>query len=80
MPGSLEADTVRSLAGPVPVSYSYRLHAQKPIEVAGWMALTPPELVQTHLKLDGETMAALSKDKQVIVRFPTDRPSEEAGT
>src|SRR5919198_4597911 len=33
-----------------------------------WMALTPPELVQAHLNLDGETMAALSKDKPIIVR------------
>jgi oxalate decarboxylase len=33
-----------------------------------WMALTPPELVQAHLNLDDATMAALSKDKQVVVR------------
>ena len=33
-----------------------------------WMALTPPELVQAHLNLDGETMAALAKDKPIIVR------------
>jgi oxalate decarboxylase len=32
-----------------------------------WMALTPPELVQAHLNLDHKTMAALHKDKQVIV-------------
>jgi oxalate decarboxylase len=31
------------------------------------MALTPPELVQSHLNLDDETVAALSKDKPVIV-------------
>ena len=32
-----------------------------------WMALSPPELVQAHLNLDAPTMAALSKDKPVIV-------------
>ncbi len=33
-----------------------------------WMALTPPELVQAHLNLDSQTMAALRKDKPIIVR------------
>ncbi len=32
-----------------------------------WMALTPPELVQAHLNLDETTMAALSKEKPVVV-------------
>jgi oxalate decarboxylase len=32
-----------------------------------WMALTPPELVQAHLNLGADTIAALSKDKPVIV-------------
>src|SRR5262249_28341428 len=32
-----------------------------------WMALTPPELVQAHLNLDRQTLAALRKDKPVIV-------------
>ena len=32
-----------------------------------WMALTPPELVKAHLNLDARTIAALSKDKPVIV-------------
>ena len=32
-----------------------------------WMALTPPELVQAHLNLDSHTMAALSREKPVIV-------------
>src|SRR5262249_24060340 len=35
VPGPLAADVVRSSAGPVPVSYSYRLSAQEPIKVAG---------------------------------------------
>ena len=33
-----------------------------------WMALTPPELVQAHLNLDQQTMAALRKDKPIVVR------------
>jgi oxalate decarboxylase len=32
-----------------------------------WMGLTPPELVQAHLNLDQQTMAALRKDKPVLV-------------
>ena len=32
------------------------------------VALTPPELVQAHLNLDPQTMAALRKDKPIIVR------------
>ena len=32
-----------------------------------WMALTPPELVQEHLKLDKQAMAALRKEKSPIV-------------
>ena len=33
-----------------------------------WMALTPPALVRSHLNLDEQTMAALCKDKPIIVR------------
>ena len=33
-----------------------------------WMALTPPELVQAHLDLDQQTMAALSKEKPIVVQ------------
>ena len=33
-----------------------------------WMALTPPELVRAHLNIDEETIAALHKNKQVVVR------------
>ncbi len=35
VPGSLASDAVKSPAGAVPVSYSYRLSAQKPIKVPG---------------------------------------------
>ena len=37
------------------------------ISVNQWMALTPPELVQAHLNLDPKIIAALSKDKAVIL-------------
>src|SRR6267378_265564 len=32
-----------------------------------WIALTPPELVQAHLRVDQQTMSALRKDKKPIV-------------
>jgi oxalate decarboxylase len=38
------------------------------ISLNQWMALTPPELVQAHLNIDDATIAALRKDKQIIVR------------
>jgi oxalate decarboxylase len=33
-----------------------------------WMALTPAQLVRAHLNLDGQTTAALSKNKSIVVR------------
>jgi oxalate decarboxylase len=39
-----------------------------------WMALTTPKLVAAHLNLDEQTMAALSKDKPILVRSPKKRP------
>ena len=38
------------------------------VSVNQWMALTPPELVQAHLNLDRQTIAALRKDKPIIVK------------
>jgi oxalate decarboxylase len=38
------------------------------ISLNQWMALTPPELVQAHLNLDADTMAALSATKPIVVR------------
>jgi oxalate decarboxylase len=32
-----------------------------------WLALTPPELVKAHLKLDPQTLAALHKEKFPVV-------------
>jgi oxalate decarboxylase len=37
------------------------------ISLSQWMALVPPELVQAHLNLDRQTIAALSKTKRVVV-------------
>ena len=46
-----------------------------------WMALTPPELVQAHLNLDRQTLAALRKDKPIIVpsqrQYPKRKPLPE---
>jgi oxalate decarboxylase len=38
------------------------------VSLSQWLALTPPELVQAHLNLDARTIAALPKEKPVIVR------------
>ena len=32
-----------------------------------WLALTPPELVQAHLKVDPQTLAAFHKEKFPVV-------------
>jgi oxalate decarboxylase len=37
------------------------------ISLNQWLALTPPELVQGHLRLDPETMAALRKEKAPVI-------------
>jgi oxalate decarboxylase len=34
-----------------------------------WLALTPPELVQAHLKLDPQVLSALQKQKHPVVPF-----------
>ena len=38
------------------------------LSLSQWMALTPPDLVRARLNLDARTLAALRKDKPVIVR------------
>lgn len=40
------------------------------VSLSQWLALTPAELVQAHLNLDAQTMAALSgrKDKPIVVK------------
>ncbi len=32
-----------------------------------WLALSPPELIMAHLNIDQQTIAALSKEKQIVV-------------
>jgi oxalate decarboxylase len=46
------------------------------VSLQQWMALTPPELVQAHLSLDDATVAALRKEKQVVVPSRPDAPRE----
>jgi len=38
------------------------------VSLSQWLGLTPPELVQAHLNLDPQTMAALRKDKPIVVK------------
>jgi len=38
------------------------------VSLSQWMALTPPELVQGHLNIDPRMLAALSRDKPIVVR------------
>jgi oxalate decarboxylase len=37
------------------------------VSLSQWLALTPPELVQAHLKLDQQTLAAFRKEKVPVV-------------
>jgi len=56
--------------GDEPLRYLEMFRSRRFMDVSlnQWMALTPPELVQAHLNLDQQTMAALRKDKQIIVK------------
>ncbi len=58
--------------GDEPLRYLEMFRSNRFVDVSlgQWMALTPPELVQAHLNLDQQTMAALSarKDKPIIVK------------
>ena len=38
------------------------------LSLSQWMTLTPRELIKAHLNLDDKTIAALRKDKPIIVR------------
>jgi oxalate decarboxylase len=55
--------------GDEPLRYLEMFRSPRFVDVSlnQWMALTPPELVQAHLNLDPQTMAALRKDKPIIV-------------
>jgi oxalate decarboxylase len=37
------------------------------VSLAQWMALTPPELVEAHLKINRDILQRLRKDKQPVV-------------
>ncbi len=56
--------------GDEPLRYLEMFRSARFVDVSlnQWMALTPPELVQAHLNLDLQTMAALRKDKPIIVQ------------
>jgi oxalate decarboxylase len=47
------------------------------ISLHQWMALTPAELVRAHLNLDDSTIAALLKEKQVVVSSEQRHPQLE---
>jgi oxalate decarboxylase len=56
--------------GDEPLRFLEMFHSPRftDVSLSQWMALTPPELVQAHLNLDQQTMAALRKDKPIVVR------------
>ncbi len=66
--------------GDEPLRYLEMFRSPRFVDVSlnQWMALTPPELVQAHLNLDQQTMAALRKEKPIIVAAPSG-PSVQAG-
>jgi oxalate decarboxylase len=45
----------------------HALRHRSDVSLDTWMALTPPELVQAHLRLDQQTMNALRKEKKPVV-------------
>ena len=53
--------------GPLRFLEMYKSDRFADVSLNQWMALTPPALVQAHLNLDPQTMAALRKNKPVIV-------------
>jgi oxalate decarboxylase len=56
--------------GDDPVRFLEMFHSDRFADVSlnQWMALTPPALVRAHLNVGDELIAALSKDKPIIVR------------
>jgi oxalate decarboxylase len=59
--------------GSEPLRYLEMFRSPRFVDVSlnQWMALTPPELVHAHLSLDQQTMAALRKEKPIIVAAPS---------
>jgi oxalate decarboxylase/phosphoglucose isomerase-like protein (cupin superfamily) len=66
------ARTFNYQAGDEPLLFLEMFRSNRFVDVSlhQWMALTPPEMVQAHLNLDRQTMAALSarKEKPIIVK------------
>jgi hypothetical protein len=69
-PRSKQQEPPARLAADEPLRYLEMFRSPRFMDVSlnQWMALTPPELVQAHLNLDRHTMAALQKDKPIIVK------------
>ena len=55
--------------GTTPVRFLevFRSNYYADVSLNQWLALTPPELVQAHLKLDPQTLAAFHKEKSPVV-------------
>ncbi|KAI0340405.1 oxalate decarboxylase [Trametopsis cervina] len=55
--------------GTTPLKYLeiFRTDTFQDVSLSQWLALTPPDMVKATLNLDDETMAHLSKVKQVVV-------------
>lgn len=45
----------------------FRTDVFSDVSLSQWLGLTPPELVKAHLNFSDETMAALSKDKPIVI-------------
>jgi oxalate decarboxylase len=45
----------------------FRRNYYADVSLNQWLALTPPELVQAHLKVDPQTLAAFRKEKSPVV-------------
>ena len=46
----------------------FRSPIYQDISLRQWMAMTPPELLQAHLNLPDQVIAALPKAKQIITK------------
>ena len=52
---------------PVPFLEMFKSSYYADLSLDQWMALTPPELVDAHLKLDPQVMSALRRQKSPVV-------------
>jgi oxalate decarboxylase/phosphoglucose isomerase-like protein (cupin superfamily) len=49
------------------VTYYKRSDRYQDVSLSQWLALTPPAVVKAHLNVSDETIAHMSKKKQVVV-------------